>query len=279
LVFGVEDTVGDFLSDDSVGSGERVLETRVEGLESLGADSLFFTASFGVFELKVGETVFLCLLNVLLGQITGNLEVRVDDLHGSLVLQGVLSASTLLEVSLLDSTELGLNLVRVDNSGEISAGHHGSIKLVAALLNTFLSVGTKDVVKVLESISSEDNESTEMTTGGELEEVKSVNVADINTGKVAGGSLEVGVLVTVNDKGSLGHLEAGVSLFVGTSTGGLGGTDASHIIGSTDLLEGGKESLGGVNVKGVNDKGEFGNVHDVVTSGNNKRSNSGGSEG
>jgi len=279
LELGIEETVGVFLSDDSVGICERLLETGVEGLESLGADSLLFAASFGVFGLKLGETVLLCLVNVLLGQITGNLGVRVDDLHSSLVLQGVLSAGALLEVSLFDSTELCLNLVRVDNSGEISAGHHGSIKLVAALLNSFLSVGTKDVVEALESISSEDNESTEVTTGGELEEVKSVNVADINAGKVAGGSLEVGVLVTVDNKGSLGHLEAGVSLLVGTSTGGLGGTDASHIIGSTDLIESSEESLGGVNVKGVNDKGEFGNGLDVVTSGNNKGSNSGGSEG
>lgn len=113
-----------------------------------------------------------------------------------------------------------------------------------------------------------------MTTWSELEEVKSVNVAGINTGKVTGGSLEVGVFVTIDNKGSLGELETRVSQFVETSTGWLGGTNSSKITWGTNGVEGGKEGLGWINVEGVNNKGEFGNVVDVVASCEDKGSNS-----
>lgn len=86
-------------------------------------------------------------------------------------------------------------------------------------MDSLFSVCSEDVVKSCEGILGEDNESSEVTTWSELEEVKSVNVAGINTGKVTGGSLEVGVFVTIDNKGSLGELETRVSQFVETSTG------------------------------------------------------------
>ena len=86
-------------------------------------------------------------------------------------------------------------------------------------MDSLFSVGSEDVVEGSEGVFGEDNESAEVTTWGELEEVESVDVAGIDTGEVAGGSLKVGVLVTVNNKGSLGELEARVSQFVETSTG------------------------------------------------------------
>ena len=175
---------------------------------------------------------------------------------------------------LFDTSELSLNLVRVDNSCKISAGHHTSVEGVAGLLNSLLSVGTEDFVEVLESISSENNESAEVTTWGELEQVKSVDRASVNTWEVTGGSLDVGVLITINNEWTLGHLEAGVSLLVGTSTGSLGGTDSSEILSGTNVVEGGEEILGGVNVEGVNNEWELWDGVNMVTSGENKRSNS-----
>lgn len=279
LEFWIVLTVGQLLVDDGLGVLEGLLETGVESLVALGADSLLLAASFGVFGLELGETVLLGLLGGLLGSLTGQLGVGVKSLHHGLVLQWVLLGGALNKGVLAGGAELALNLVRVDDSGEVGAGHHVSIKLVTTLLNTLLSVGTEHLVQHLESVSGEDDESAEVTTWGELEEVESVHGASVNTWEVAGGSLQVGVLVTVHNKWTLGHGEAGVSHLVEASAGGLGGTDSSQVLGDTDGLEGSEEGLGGVNVEGVHDKWELWHAVNVVTSGKDEWGNSGGSQG
>jgi hypothetical protein len=279
LEVGVELTVGQLLVDDSLGVGEALLETGVESLVALGADSLLLAASFGVFGLEGSKLVLVGLLLGSLGASADNLGVGVESLHELLVLQGVGVGGAAAKGVLSHGLELVLNLVGVDDSSEISASHHGSVQLVARLLDGLLSVGTEHLVEVGECILGEDHESAEMTTRGELEEVKAVHGANVNTGKVAGGSLQVGVLVTVHNEGAASGGETRVSGLVEASAGGLGGTDAAEIIRDTDVLESGEESLGGVNVEGVNNKGELGHVVDVVAAGNNERSNSGSSEG
>ena len=54
----------------------------------------------------------------------------------------------------------------------------------------------------------------------------------------------------------------------------LGVSRSLHVFTSTNALEGAEESFGGVNVEGINDEGELGDVHDSVTSGEDKRSDS-----
>lgn len=245
---------------------------------SLGADSLLLAASFGVFGLKLGETVLLTLLGGLSSGLSGELGVRVESLHKSLVLQWVLSGRSLNNWVSSNITELVLNLVGVDDSGKISAGHHTSVKLVTTLLNTLLSVGTENVVQGLESIGSEDDESAEVTTWGKLEEVESVDIASVNTWQVAGGSSDIWVLVTVNNEWTLSHLEAVVSHLVETSTGSLGGTDSSEVLSDANGFEGSEESLGGVNVKGVNNEWELWDGVNVVTSGKDEWGNGGSSQ-
>jgi len=245
---------------------------------SLGADSLLLAAGFGVFSLEGSNVVLVTLVDSLGLEIALDLGVGVKLVHEGSVFQGVLVAGSLLDGVDADGAELALNVVGVDDSGEIGAGHHVSIKLVARLLNTLLSVGTEDLVKALEGISGEDDESAEVTTRGELEEVESVHGAGVNTGQVAGGSLKVGVLVTVDNKGTSGHLEAGVSHLVEAGTGGLGGTDSLEIVTGTNLGEGSEEGLGGVNVEGVNNKGELGHVVNVMATGEDEGSNSRGSK-
>ena len=98
-------------------------------------------------------------------------------LHESLVLKRVLLAlGGNVGVDALHA-ELGLDLVGVDDSGEVSAGHHVSAELESTLLDTSLSVGTEDVVEGLEGVLGEDNKSTEVTTWGELEEIQAGDVA------------------------------------------------------------------------------------------------------
>lgn len=54
----------------------------------------------------------------------------------------------------------------------------------------------------------------------------------------------------------------------------LGISGSLDVFTSTNVLEGGEEGLGGVNVEGVNNEGKLGDIQDFVTSGKNERSNS-----
>jgi hypothetical protein len=169
-------------------------------------------------------------------------------------------------------------LVRVDDSGEISACHHVTVELIARLLNTLNSVGSEDSVEGGEGILGEDNESADVTSGGELEKVESVDTAGVDSGQVTGGSLEEGVLVSVDNKGTLGNGEARVSHLV-LASASLVASGVNEGGGGTDFVEDVEESLGGVNIEGVNNEGELGDGINVVTTGKNQRSAGGGSEG
>jgi hypothetical protein len=67
---------------------------------------------------------------------------------------------------------------------------------------------------MVEGILSEDNKSTKMTTWSELKKIKSVDAAGINTWKITGVSLNVGVLIAVDNKRTLCNLETRVSHFL-----------------------------------------------------------------
>ena len=137
----------------------------------------------------------------------------------------------------LNLSELGLNLIGVDDSSEVSNVHAVSVELISTLLDTLDTVGTEDVVECFESVLGEDDESAEMTTWGELEEVESVHVADIDAWEVASGSLDGGVVVTVDDKRTLTEHEAGVSHLGLTSAFALLGASAMEISGGASVLE------------------------------------------
>lgn len=95
----------------------------------------------------------------------------VKDLHLSLVSEGVLLASVSLVVNNSDHAELRLDLIGVNDSGEVGAGHHVSTELESALHDSGGSVGTEDAVELAEGILGEDDKSSEVTTRGELEKV------------------------------------------------------------------------------------------------------------
>jgi len=120
-------------------------------------------------------------------------------------------------------------LVRVDDSSEISNSHQTSVELISTLLNTLFSVGTENLVKMSESIFSEDDESSEMATRCELQKVKSVNAAGVNSWKISSSSLEERVLITVNKERSLSQNETRISHFVLTSTGSSALTNSLEI--------------------------------------------------
>ena len=97
--------------------------------------------------------------------------------------------------------------------------------------------GSEDAVKGLESILGEDDKSSEVTTWGELKDVKSVDVASIDTWEVSGGLLHTGVLISVDNKWTLSHDVSGVSVFSSTLSDLLGLSNLSEIITSSEVLE------------------------------------------
>ena len=259
-----------------MGRLERLLESGSEGVESRGSLGLLGVASLGSLKLEGSSTGNLSGLNSLLLESEGGVGVGVELLHKSTVLEGVLLGLVVETGGSSHISEFGLNGVRVDNSGEVSASEHVAVELVSSLLNTLDSVGTEDVVEAFESFLGEDDESSEVTTRGELEEVESVHIAGVNTGEVAGSSLEEGVLVSVDKEGSLLDLEASVSEFTDTVSGALAEAGAVEIIIDIEVVKDGEEGLGALNVEGVEDKGELGDGVNSVTSGLNEGGDGGG---
>jgi hypothetical protein len=82
-----------------------------------------------------------------------------------------------------------------------------------------------------------------VTSWSELKKVKSVNAASVNTGQVAGSSLDLRVLITINNKGTSGNSEARVSHLILASTC-LVASGVSQSCGSTNFVQYSKESLG-----------------------------------
>lgn len=252
-------------------------ELTLEGVEGNSSGSLGLSGGLSGSLGSGGSVLVSLLLSLLFGGSSDGV-VGVKFVHETLVLEGVLLLLVVENLVGSDLSELGLDLVAVDDSSEVSAVHDVSVEDVAALLNTLGSVVAEDVVEGSEGLSSPDDESTEVTTWGELEEVHSVNVDGLNTGEVSSGSLDLGVVVTVNDEGTLSENVSGVSHLTLADSNLLGGSGSSQVVTETEVGEGGEESLGGLSVQVLDNEGELWDVVDSVTSGEDEGSNSGGSE-
>jgi len=253
-----------------VSGNKGFFETIGEASEAGGTDGLLLSSNLGSLLLEDGGTV---------GDSGGNslnfggslgLGVRVELLHHSLVLKRV-SLGLVVEFVVGDvnsnSTELGLNLIGVDNTGEIGAVDDIALHAVSRLSLSLNGVGSENVIEGFESVTGEDDEASDGTTGGELEEVESVDVADINTGQVAGSFLDVEVGISVDDEGSSSVGETSISVFSLSSSQFLGLADTLKIGLGTEAVEGREESSGGVEVEGFSNKWEFGDIHNSVSLG------------
>ena len=271
-----DDLVADSL-ELSLGLVEGCGHTSLEAVEGLGS---------GGGSLSVGLAGALLLLGIgvglgggSLGSLVGSTSLLVEgveSVHEDSVGQGVLLGGVGLDGG-LGSAELGLNLVGVDDSSEISAVHHVSVENVSTLFDVGSSPVSEDGVEGLEGLTGPDDESAEVTAGGELEEVKSVDVNEVDSGEVSGGSLDGLVLLSVDDQGALSQDVSGVSELDLSDSHSIGLASLLEVLGGAEVLEGGQESLGGVDVEGVNNEGELGGAEDSVASGENERSHSGGS--
>lgn len=272
----------------TVDDGSDGLEGGLGGLEGLlhGGPDLVEDLASALGGLLVGLAVLLDVggshlsslsLLLLLGGASDLVE-GVKSVHEGAVLKRVLLGDVL-DLGSLDLSELGLDLVGVDDSGEVSAVHHVSVEDVATLLDVGSSVVAEDAVEGLEGVLGPDDESAEVTTGGQLEEVESGDVHDVDSWEVSGGLLDADVLVSVDEEGAASEDVSGVSHLALADSHLLGVSGSLHVLGGADGLEGAEESLGGVSIEGLNDEGKLGNVGNSVTSGEDEGGNSGGSDG
>lgn len=269
-----------------MGIGKVLLDT---GHESSGSRSsgllglLFFGGSTSrdtslvlKSEFSLGSVVFVGLLF----HSSDGGSIRVKGILGSEVSQGVLLLDGVEDSVLSLVSDDGLDGIGVDDLGNVGVGQDSSVEVISALFLASESVASEDLVKGLESSFSPDDESTEVTTGSQLSEVKSVDVGDFNTGDVSDGSDEGGVFIVVDEKGTSSEIVSSVSELTLTSSDGLGVGNSFNIFVSTESLQEGNDvsSLFNNFELVIDNQRKVGDVGDSVTSGENEGSDGGGSQ-
>jgi len=115
----------------------------------------------------------------------------VELVHDSFVLEWVLLGLVVSSNVLSNISQFGLNLIRVDDSSNISASHNGSVEGESRFLGRGLVVSSEDGLESFEGILGVDNESTEMASWGKLKNVESSNVACVDTWEISSSLLDV----------------------------------------------------------------------------------------
>jgi len=245
----VDETFPDLVEDDLMGILEGLLQTVGDTVETRSTYGLSFSASLRSLGLQ-GLRAFSSTGGAGLG-LEGQvgLVVRVELLHHSGVLERVLLGLVVSADGSSDSAKFVLNLIAVDDAGEVGAVNDGTLEVVARFALAGSSVGAEEVVEGFESITGEDDEATNLTTGGELEEVKSADGAAVNAGQVAGSLLNVGVLVAIDNEGSSSVSEAGVSVLSLSSSHFLRLANALEVSFGSEGVKSLEESSGGVHVE------------------------------
>jgi hypothetical protein len=186
----------------------------------------------------------------------------------------------------LGAAKDGLDFRRVDETGEVGVSDKVGGEDEVLLDGGRRVRGAVDGVEGLEGRGGPDDEATEVTTGGELEEVEGEDGGGLNTGDVAESTnklLAVGLGV-VDDERTAALAEAAASQLTLTGTNLAGLRDLDELGTSTESLEESDSSLGlgdsGIlKGLGVNDEGNLGDVGDAVTAGEEERGDGGGSQG
>jgi hypothetical protein len=172
--------------------------------------------------------------------------VRVEAEHDLLVLKRVLllDVGTLGDGTATDGAEDALNLRAVDELVEVGLGHAVLGNEEVALELRGLGGAAVDGVKGGESVGRPDDETAKVSTRCELEEVKGVDVAALNTGDVAESLEELLAVLggVVDDEGAATLDVATVPQLTLTGAKLAGVLDLLDIGGGTD----GGEKLDGL---------------------------------
>lgn len=181
----------------------------------------------------------------------------------------------------LGCSEGRLDFVGVDDTGDVGVSDLATGQGEALLLGGWLSEGSEDVVQLLEGTLSPDDETADVASGGELEEVESADVCDLNSRDVSEGLDQGDVGTAVDDEGSTAGSVASVSelSLSGTDLDGVDDlldiTPGSGVSEESDGLLGAFDLLDGV----ADDEGEFGEVIDSVSSGLDEGEDGGSGDG
>jgi len=209
-------------------------------------------------------------------------------LDGSLIrVEGDLDGGDLEGVSLLGKGNLdrghraqhGLDLIGVDDTGQVSVGHERTRQVEAVLEFGALLVCAEDRVQLLEGTLGPDDESAQVATRSQVQERQVINQSKLNTRKVS-ESLVKTLGHVIDDERTSSLCVSSVSGFADTTADLLGVSCLLNIIHSTDL---GQSSLGvfglGDAVQGVrHNQRKFRDVFDAVATGHNEGRKSRGSQ-
>jgi len=263
-----------FFSDKILGGLVGILEVGLESVESFGSDGLGLLSGLGSLLLNGSSSLGMSVGISLLDNFGSLGSEWVKSVHHSLVLKWVLLGLVVHSDGRSLSSELRLNLIRVDDSGQVGASHNVSVHGISNLLNGVLVVGSEDGVQFLEGTGGEDDESSEVTTWGELEDVESSDVAGIDTWQVSSGSLDTFGFIVIDDQWSLSQDVLGVSVFSLSGSSMSRGSDLVEVFTDSEVVEGGDERLGVWEGEVVEDEWELWDIADGMASGHHKRSNS-----
>lgn len=226
----------------------------------------------------------LLLAKLLLGEGSG---VGVEAELNLEVLERVL---LLYNTALGDGTATGgaedlLDVAGVDDLGQIGLLHHGGRQEEVLLEGRGLSGGAVDLVESRESRRRPDDETAEVTTRGELEEVERVDGAGLDTGDVAESKDEVLAILlgVVDDERTTALLVAATPHLTLTGANLAGVLGLLDVGTGTDSLEKGDGSgglLDGAISEGGrrDDEGNLGDGGDGVTTGEEKSRRTRGGE-
>lgn len=174
-----------------------------------------------------------------------------------------------------------LDFVGVDDFSDIRVSDQRSLEMVSSLALGTDSVGTENLVKSLESGGSPDDESSDLTTWGELSKVKSGDVNDFDTWNVSNGSGELSAFTGINKEWTLSDLVMFASGFSDSCSGGLGVDNFLNIGINTDSLEESNGFLGLFNTFDlvVDNQRNHWSLFDSVSSGVDEWDQSGSGQG
>lgn len=148
-------------------------------------------------------------------------------------------------------------------------------KVVSLLLSRGLSPGSEDLVQLLESSFSPDDESSDVSSWGKLEEVKSADMSNFNSGNVSKSLNEGDIGTTVDNQRSSSGSVSSVSELSFSSSNLDGVNNLLNISPGTGIskeLNGLFSSFNLFNLV-ADDERKFGDVINSVSSSLNKRKN------
>lgn len=186
----------------------------------------------------------------------------------------LLARSALADGTTLDGAEDGLDFGAVDELGNVGLSNRVGRQEEVLLEGGGLGGGAVDLVKSLESGRGPDDETSEVSTRGELEEVQGVDWGSLDTWDVAESANQLlSVLVgVVDDERTTALPVATVPELTLTSAELLGGLDLLNVRAGTNSLQESKSSRGlgngGVGESGGgDDERDLWDSGDLVTAG------------